>query len=102
MIRKLFNNNIIMLTIGLVLFLNFFIIGGMKLVRANESIQYEKSFITIEIQRGDTLISIAEEYAISEADYMAYIDEVKEINNLKDETIHAGCYLLVPIYSILE
>lgn len=91
-----------MLTFGIILFLSFFIIGGMKLVQANESIQYEKSFITIQIERGDTLTSIAEEYALSEADYLKYIDEVKEINNLKDETIHAGCYLLVPIYSILQ
>lgn len=102
MLRRMIYNNKIMLTFGIILFLSFFIIGGMKLVQANESIQYEKSFITIQIERGDTLTSIAEEYALSEADYLKYIDEVKEINNLKDETIHAGCYLLVPIYSILQ
>lgn len=100
MYGKLINNNRIMLTFICVLFLSVFTIGGMKLVHADESITYDKSFITIEIEEGTTLTMLAEQYAVSEADYRDYIDEVKSINNLKNDTIHTGCYLLVPVYDI--
>lgn len=100
MISKIINDNRIMLTIVLVVFLSLFLFGGMKLVQADESFQYEKSFTTIEIEAGDTLSSIAAEYSISSVEDADYIQEVKEINNLKSDTIHIGCYLLVPVYHI--
>lgn len=100
MVSRLIYNNKIMLTLVLVLFLSVFLFGGMKLVQANESIQYEKSFATIEIEAGDTLSSLAAEYSISSVGAADYIQEVKEINNLKSDTIHAGCYLLIPVYHI--
>ena len=87
-----------MLTMWAVLFLSLFIIGSMRMVRADESTHYNKSFVSIEIENGETLTSIAEDYAISAAYYTDYIEEVKSINNLKDDTIHAGCYLMVPVY----
>lgn len=74
----------------------------MRLVFANDAIEYDKSFITIEIGNGDTLMSLAQEYAVSSVDYSDYIEEVKSINNLKSDTIHSGCYLLIPIYETIE
>lgn len=100
MLKRLIYNNRIMLTILCVLFLSLFTIRGMQLVKADEALSYDKSFVTIEIEEGDTLSSIAKEYALSEAGYADYIAEVKSINNLKNNTIHAGCYLLVPVYNI--
>lgn len=102
MFFRLINNNRIMLTIVLVAFLSLFLFGGMKLVQADENVQYEKSFTTIEIEAGDTLSSIAAEYSISSVNDADYIQEVKEINNLKSDTIHMGCYLLVPVYHISQ
>ena len=96
------NNNIIMLTIAVVLVLSITLIGKMSLVRANESVQYEKSFQTIEIESGDTLSAIAQEFAPSEADYQDYMNEVIEINSLKDGQIHAGCYLMIPVYTVVS
>ena len=93
-------NNIIMLTVCIILFISISLFGGMRFVKADKVICYEKSFVTIEIQPGDTLTDIAERYAISEAEYLTYIEEVKNINNLKDDIIHSGCYLLVPIYEV--
>ncbi|MGN0155573.1 MAG: LysM peptidoglycan-binding domain-containing protein [Lachnospiraceae bacterium] len=92
------NSNKIMLTVGVIVFFSIFIIGGMRMVQADESIEYDKSFMSIEIENGDTLTSIAREYAVSEAEYTDYIAEVKSINNLKSDTIHAGCYLMIPVY----
>lgn len=102
MIRDIIYNNRIMLTIGAVLFFSMFVIGGMRWVCADENIQYNKSFTSIEIEDGETLTSIAEEYAISAAQYSDYIEEVKSINNLKSDTIHTGCYLMIPVYQIKE
>lgn len=102
MVKRMVDNKWIMLTavITLSIFLLFF--SGMNMVKADKAIEYEKSFISIEIENGDTLTSIAKEYAKSEADYQDYIEEVKCINSIKDDTIHHGCYLLVPIYTIVE
>ena len=102
MIGKRIYNNRIMLTIGAIIFLSTFMISGMRLVCADENIQYNKSFISIEIEEGDTLTSIAKEYAISAAQYSDYINEVKSINNLKSDIIHAGCYLMIPVYQSKE
>lgn len=99
--RKSVYNNRIMLIIGLILFFSIFIIGSMSMVRADESMQYDKSFMPIEVESGDTLTSIATEYAISAAHYSDYIQEVKSINNLKDDTIKTGCYLMIPVYQIV-
>lgn len=99
--KRVFNNNI-MLIFVLLIILFFSILFGFKAVYANESVEYEKSFISIEIKPGDSLTSIASDYAISPSEYDDYISEVKQINNLKEDTIHAGCYLMIPIYTVLE
>lgn len=96
--REWIYNNKIMLTFGAAFFISVFMVSGKQAVRADESISYDKSFMSIEIQQGDTLHSIAEEYAVSGVNCDTYISEVKNINNLHSDTIHAGCYLLIPIY----
>lgn len=80
----------------------FALVNCITVAYADEAVEYEKSFISIEIEQGDTLTSIAESYAKSEAEYQDYIEEVMSINNLKDDTIHNGCYLLVPVYTIIS
>lgn len=96
------NNNIIMLTIAVILVLSITMIGHIRLVKADESVQYDKTFQAIEIEPGDTLSAIAQEYARSEADYQDYMEEVIEINGLKDGQIHAGCYLMIPVYTVVS
>ncbi|MEG1847292.1 MAG: hypothetical protein RR238_02365 [Lachnospiraceae bacterium] len=59
-----------------------------------------KYFTSIMVESGDSLCSIASEhmtfhYPSSTAD----IDEVKHINALTEDTIHAGQYLIIPYYS---
>lgn len=96
--KRWINDNKIMLTAVLVLVFLLATITSMQFVQADESTEYEKSFISIEIQEGDTLTSIAKEYAISEAEYADYIEEVQSINSLNSDAIQAGCYLMIPIY----
>lgn len=91
----------VMLTILVIFLLVCTFVNCFSVAYADEATEYEKSFISIEIEQGDTLTSLAETYAKSEAEYQEYMEEVIAINNLKDDTIHNGCYLLVPVYTAL-
>ncbi len=63
------------------------------------SIAY-KYYTSIEIAYGETLWDIAEDYAGDEYDSLdKYIEEVKTINHLSDDTICAGAHLIVPYFS---
>lgn len=59
----------------------------------------KKTCTSIEVQAGDTLWSIAETYYTEECvDLVVYIDEIKRTNNMYDDKIMAGSYLIVPYY----
>ena len=60
-----------------------------------------KYFTNIQVDAGDTLWSIADEYADGEhyASNKEYIAEVKRMNKLKGDDIIAGQYLIIPYYS---
>lgn len=53
---------------------------------------------SVRIDSGDTLWSIAEEYCPDKLDIYDYIDDIKDINNIKNNTIKAGEYLIVTVY----
>jgi cell division protein YceG involved in septum cleavage len=60
-----------------------------------------KYYKSIEITKGDTLWSIAQEY-IDEEHYentSEYIKEVRNINSLTSDNIVSGNYIIVPYYS---
>ena len=92
------NNKYIMYTVFTFLLISILTVGVIRNVKADSQHNYNKSFISIEIKEGDTLTSIAKEYSISN-NYDQYIDEVRSINNLRNDTIHTGCFLLIPVYN---
>lgn len=58
-----------------------------------------KYFTTIQIEEGDSLWSIAHTYCTSDySDYKEYISEVKSINNMDDDNVKKGSYLVIPYY----
>ena len=61
---------------------------------------YNKYYVSIRIESGDTLWTIADEYVdgfnLSKSDY---ISEVCQINEISENEIHAGDYIVVPYYS---
>lgn len=61
---------------------------------------YNKYYVSVRVQSGDTLWTIADEYVdgfnIEKTDY---ITEVCQINEISENDIHAGDYIVVPYYS---
>lgn len=58
-----------------------------------------KLYTTISVEEGDTLWDIAKgHYSNEYPDFNAYIDEVKQINGMKDDNIKKGSYLVIPYY----
>lgn len=94
--RKGWLAGIILFTVLLILSAVFF----SKTVTAQKSSERTKMVTSVEIQKGDTLWSIASEYATDEySDLNQYIEEIRDTNGLISDTIHAGSYILVPYYT---
>lgn len=68
--------------------------------QAEDAVISYKYFTSVQIQPGDTLYSIAQEYADEHyRSVYAYIEEVCLTNHLLEEDINAGDYLVIPYYS---
>ena len=67
--------------------------------KANVS-SYNKYYKSVQIEAGDTLWDLADEY-IGECnlDKTDYISEICEINEICEDEIHAGDYIVVAYYS---
>ena len=66
---------------------------------ADTSDMRRKTCTSIEVQPGDTLWTIAEAYYTEECiDLRSYIDEIKKTNNMYDDKLVSGRYLIVPYY----
>lgn len=61
---------------------------------------YNKYYVSIRIESGDTLWSIADEY-VEEFNLSkeAYIAEVCQINGISENNIQAGDHIVIPYYS---
>ena len=76
------------------------LIFASKIVNAKRPGNRIKQIISVEIQRGDTLWSIASSYMSDEyEDLSEYIDEIMISNGLTSDMIHAGKYIIVPYYA---
>lgn len=62
-------------------------------------VEKEKYYKSIEIVSGDTLWDLAETHMDDNYGCVQdYIDEVKDMNGLLDDSIHDGQYLMIPYY----
>jgi LysM repeat protein len=72
-------------------------------VTAEKSIQRDKTVISVRIEKGDSLWSIASNYITDEYENINdYITEIKKSNGLVTDTIHEGRYIIVPYYTTIE
>lgn len=84
---------VLLITVGSVIFGSIFSKEGTN-VEAHKATY--TAYKSIEIKAGDSLWSIADEYMTENFDDTAdYVMELKRLNNLTSDTIHAGQYLLV-------
>ena len=96
------NKILVMLTVCLFV-MGLSIFFGNSLVDAHDNsedtpVQY-KYYRSIEIESGDTLWSIAEEYADEHYDSIYdYIYEIKDMNGLISDDIQSGQYLTIAYY----
>lgn len=92
----------VFLSVGIILFLSFSA-GGFLSIAKSESIDAScKYYKSILIKPGDSLWSIAVQNMGSEyKDADSYMQEVTEMNHLKDEKITAGNYLIIPYYAVM-
>lgn len=65
-----------------------------------ERLSYNKYYTSIQIEDGDSLWAIAEQYAENSGKTTAeYVKELKSINRLGEDVIHSGSYLTVAYYT---
>lgn len=71
-----------------------------KEANAERPVKRIKQVVSVEIQRGDTLWSIASTYISDEyKDLNEYIDEIMISNGMSSDIIQAGKYIIVPYYA---
>lgn len=103
--RGLMNRNLIKLSFGG--FLVFFICMAalINVMAQGSDFNVKKQYKSILIDEGDTLWNIAEENNncdISGVSISDYIEDIKSINNLNQDQITAGNYIIIPVYYIAE
>ncbi|MCI5741455.1 MAG: LysM peptidoglycan-binding domain-containing protein [Lachnospiraceae bacterium] len=107
--RKSRRQSVISAKLAVALFTFVLVLGGVLLgsslsgsreSKASDEAQNCKYYTSVRIEEGDSLWDIAGEYMTEEYENKtAYIAEVKELNQLGDDEIHTGEYLVVPYYS---
>ena len=85
---------VFVITIGSVIFGSIF--SSAK--NSDDDIQRYKYYKSVVIEQGDSLWSIEQEYKAKDVTTKEYVEELKELNALKSESIHEGQHLLVAYY----
>jgi hypothetical protein len=87
-------------TAVLLALLLFSIIFITKTVTAQRTVERRKQVISLEIQKGDTLWSIASAFYTNDYDDMnEYIEEIKDSNGMISDQINTGNFIIVPYYA---
>ena len=98
-----------MIIAGFILILLLVLLGNSIRVFASSGKQaaYHKYYTSVQLEKGDSLWSLADEYngeysdVDSYASYTDYIDEVCRINQITEDTIlHSGNSVVVPYYAL--
>jgi cell division protein YceG involved in septum cleavage len=91
---------LLMILVVMIVFLFACLFGFSKKAVATD--RTVKTYQSYTIQEGDSLWSMAMEYAPEEMDLSTYIQEVRQVNHLKTNTIISGESIILPIYTVLE
>lgn len=83
------------------IFLLGFFMGAnnMNQVEARDYREAQKYYTSVEVEAGDTLWSIADEYMTAEYDSRdEFMNEVRQMNHITGSGIRCGSTILVPYY----
>ncbi len=93
---------VILFTLAGILMITFFIIGKVNVNAgsSNEPDYSNKRFTNYTVQAGDSLWSVAEDHIDYNyfSDIYDYMDELRDMNNLKSDDIYYGQNLLITYY----
>ena len=89
--RKIRKNTFVLLTMALILCLGTFVMGGEK------GVQTKTYYECVQVQKGDTIWEIAEEYKMDGTDTEQMVDEIMEVNGLKNTNVRTGESIIVPV-----
>lgn len=94
--RRIFMLGLMVLT---VIVIGSVLLGTIRTQAAPAEPSY-KYYTSIQIQKGDTLWNIADEYITDDyASMDEYMEEICAINHILPGDIHSGQYLTIPYYS---
>lgn len=100
--RKQIRSRILLFIMTVCLIFGLVFSLSIMVARADTGIENNnyKYFSSIMVGYGDNLLSIAEQYVDDHYDSVEqYVNEVIHINNLKENEVKAGQYLVIPYYS---
>lgn len=87
-------------TLVLALILSIALFGFSTKASEDSNVPMYKYYTSIQITAGDTLWSLAQKYDAPHSNSVKnYINEVKDMNGLTDDTLMNGQYLIIPYYS---
>ena len=89
--RKIRKNTFVLLTMALILCLGTLAMGGQK------GVQTKTYYECIQVEKGDTLWEIAEEYRMDGEKTEHMVEAILEVNGLKDANVRAGESIIVPV-----
>ena len=89
--RKIRKNTFVLLTMALILCLGTLAMGGEK------GVQTKTYYECVQVQKGDSIWEIAEEYKMDGTDTEQMVDEILEVNGLKNTNVRAGESIIVPV-----
>ena len=100
--RRMRKLGIVIFIIALLTIFSIIIFGNV--VKAQEDSYPDnmvKGYAYIPVAQSDTLWSIAQAYSDEHYNSLyQYIREVKELNGLTSDSIHAGARLIIPVYAV--
>lgn len=89
--RKIRKNTFVLLTMALILCLGTLAMGGQK------GIQTKTYYECVEVEKGDTLWEIAEKYRMDGQKTEHMVEDILEVNGLKNTNVRAGESIIVPV-----
>lgn len=85
----------VVMTMALILCLGTFAMGGQK------ELQTETYYECVQVEKGDTLWEIAEEYKMDGEKTEHMVEAIQDLNGMKSANIQAGESIIVPVTKVV-